>query len=336
MAIIGHQKQWSFLKKKFQLNQLSHAYLFTGPNEIGKKKFALEFTKLINCIDEKNKPVFVKASLGRSQTTGEAAGKEECQNCKLIEKEKHPDVLMVRPKEDKSEIEILQIREVQQFLSLKPYYSSFKTVIINEAEKMNQEAQSCFLKTLEEPKGRTLLILISSKPEMLLPTILSRCQIVKFFLVSLTEIKNYLVEKGVPTKKIEMLTNISDGKPGRVIKFLLEPDKITKEKQVLSEVLEVCNSDLAARFQYVKNLQEVNFNEMIDIFKRYFRELLLFKIGIDRFTEFDYFPLPSEKLKSYSLTKLKEIIKLVEIIDFRFSTTNVNPKLALEILLLEI
>lgn len=323
--LIGHQKQWNFLKKKFQLNQLSHVYLFTGPDEIGKKKFALEFSKLINCIDEKNKPTFACEL---------RTGKEECQNCKLIEKEKHPDVLMVRLKEDKSEIEIAQIRGVQQFLSLKPYYGSLKTVIVDEAEKMNQEAQSCFLKTLEEPKGRTLLILISSKPEMLLPTILSRCQTVKFFLVSLAEIKNYLIEKEIPAKKAEMLINISDGKPGRVIKFLLEPDKITKEKKVLNEILEVCNSDLAAKFRYVKNLQEVDFSEIIDIFKRYFRELLLFKMGINGFGEFDYFPPPSEKLKSYSLEKLKEAIRLAEIIGFRLSTTNINPKLALEILLL--
>lgn len=354
--LIGHQKQWNFLKKKFQLNQLSHVYLFTGPDEIGKKKFAFEFTKLINCIDPHHQNKFGEGASEKNKPTFACelrTGKEECQNCKLIEKEKHPDVLMVKPKEDKSvpksgdgrtgtparlsglgEIEIAQIRGVQQFLSLKPYYGSLKTVIVDEAEKMNQEAQSCFLKTLEEPKGRTLLILISSKPEMLLPTILSRCQTVKFFLVSLAEIKNYLIEKEIPAKKAEMLINISDGKPGRVIKFLLEPDKITKEKKVLNEILEVCNSDLAAKFRYVKNLQEVDFSEIIDIFKRYFRELLLFKIGINGFGEFDYFPPPSEKLKSYSLTKLKEAIRLAEIIGFRLSTTNVNPKLALEILLL--
>ncbi|MBU4274901.1 DNA polymerase III subunit delta' [Patescibacteria group bacterium] len=313
--LIGHQKQWNFLKRKFELNQLSHAYLFSGTEEIGKRTFALEFVKLI---------------------MSENANKEEkCQSCKLIEKGGHPDLLVISPKND-SEIQISKIREVQQFLKLKPYYSPFKAVIIDQAEKMGKDAQSCFLKTLEEPKGQTILILISSKPEMLLPTILSRCQMLKFFIVGLSEIKNYLIENKLPPKKAEMLANVSDGKPGRAIKFLLEPDKIEKEKKILDKILAICDSDLALKFQYVKNLEAPNFNNIIELFKRYFRQLLFFKIGINNFIDFNYFPPPSEKMKSYSLTKIKEIIRLADLIDFRITTTNANPKLALEVLLLEI
>lgn len=308
--LIGHKKQWDFLKKKIQSDQLSHAYLFRGPDGVGKKRFALDFVKSINCIDEKE--------------------------CKLIEEGKHPDVLIVKPKEDKSEIEISQVREVQQFLALKPYYGSFKAVIIDEAEKMNQQAQSCFLKTLEEPKGKTILILISSRPEMLLSTILSRCQTISFFIVALKEIKNYLMENGVQEKRAEMIASMSDNRPGRAIDFLLQPDKIEKENKSLKEVLEVCNSDLALKFKYVKNLQENSFGETIDIIKKYFRQLLFFKMGVNNFMELGYFPLPPEKLKSYSFAKLKEIIRLAEIIDFRLLTSNINPKLALEILLIEI
>lgn len=313
---MGHQKQWDFLKKRFQLNQLSHAYLFAGPEETGKRKFALEFVKLINC-------------LGNDE-------KSECQNCKLIEKERHPDVSMIRLKKDKSEIEISQIREIQQFLSLKPYYGSSKAVIIDEAHKMNQEAQSCFLKTLEEPKGKTILILISSRPEILLPTILSRCQIIKFFICPIAEIKNYLMKKGASAEKAEMFSGISEGKPGRAIKLLLEPDKIEKEKKILNEVQEICGSDLASKFQYVKNLPENDFYNLINAFQRYFRHLLFLKMGVSDLKDLNYFPSPSEKLKSYSIAKIKQVIKLIETIDFRLLTTNINPKLALEILLLEV
>jgi len=316
MNIVGHQKQWDFLKKRFESNQLSHAYLFAGPEEIGKRKFALELIKMINCQgnDEKG----------------------ECQNCKLIENEKHPDVLMVEVKKDKSEIEISQIREVQQFLSLKPYYSSFKAVIIDEAQKMNQEAQSCFLKTLEEPKGRTILILISSRPEILLPTILSRCQLIKFFACPITEIKNYLIKNGASEEKAEMFSSISEGKSGRAIKLFLEPDKMEKEKKILKEVQEICGLDLASKFQYVKNLPEEDFDNLINSFRRYFRYLLFLKIMGSDFKISNYYPSPSEKLKLYSIAKIKQIIKLIEVIDFRFLTTNINPKLALEILLLEL
>jgi len=296
--LIGHKKQWDFLKNKFEANQLSHAYLFCGPDEIGKKKFALELIKLITSID----------------------------------KDTHPDLFLVASKD---EIPIAKIREVQQFLTLKPYNSPFKAVIIDQAEKMNQEAQSCFLKTLEEPKGKTILILISSNPDMLFPTILSRCQIVKFFAVGLKEIEKYLAKNGITGKKAEMLAKICEGKPGRLINFLLEPDKMEKEKQTLNKIQELCNLDLAEKFQYAKNF-EGNFSDIINGFKKYFRQLLFVKMGIDNFSGIDYFPQPTEKLKSYSIPKLKQIIELAQTLDFRLLTTNANPKLALEILLLEV
>ena len=140
--IIGHNKQWEFLKNKLETGQLSHAYLFTGQEGIGKKIFAKEFAEFVGC--------------------------------------KFPDLTVVESDKGK-EIPIAKIREIQNFLAYKSYNGGFKIVVVDNAELMNQEAQSCFLKTLEEPKGKTLLLLISSKPDMILPTIYSRCQQVKFF-----------------------------------------------------------------------------------------------------------------------------------------------------------
>lgn len=299
---IGHKKQWSFLKEKFDSHQLSHAYLFAGPDEVGKKTLALDFAKMI---------------MGDS---------------KLIDQGAHPDFLMVSPK-DSSEIQINQIRGVQQFLNLKPYYSCYKIVVIDQADKMNRDAQGCFLKTLEEPKGQTLLILISSKPEILLSTILSRCQTVKFFIVGLNEIKDHLLKNKVA--EAEMLAHISDGRPGRAMSFVLDPGKMEREKQALDKLITVSSSDLASKFQYTKNVKDTDFNNTIELFKKYFRQLLFSKIGIKNFIDFGYFPQPPEKLKSYSLNKIKEVIKLAELIDSKITTTNVNPKLALEILLME-
>lgn len=123
--VIGHKKQWEFLRNKSELNQLSHAYLFSGAKEIGKKTLAIEFVKLLNCLGEK-KPC------------------QKCVNCQMIEKNSFPDFRIITRKEGKSEIDISQIREIQNFLSYKSYYGSFKTVVVDNAEGMNQEAQSCF------------------------------------------------------------------------------------------------------------------------------------------------------------------------------------------------
>ncbi|MBI3631713.1 MAG: DNA polymerase III subunit [Candidatus Staskawiczbacteria bacterium] len=270
--LTGHEKQWNFLKKKFESNQLAHAYLFSGEEKLGKKTLAKEFVKLISCTNAIQKPCGL------------------CRNCKDIENENYIDLLIVNLKTDKQEIEISQAREALNFLSYKSYHGSFKAVIIDGAETMNSETQSCFLKTLEEPKGKTILILISSRPEMLLGTILSRCQTIKFF----------------PFKKYE-----------------ISP----QEQQTLQELLNIINSDLATKFQYVKqiNLDGNNFKKILEILQRYFRYLLFSKLGIEK--------LISEN--NYSISKIKEVLKLLETINIQTSLTNASPKLALEILLME-
>lgn len=243
--LIGHKKQRDFLKKKFETSQLSHAYLFTGAREIGKKTFAKEFAELVDC--------------------------------------KFPDLMIVEPEEGK-EISIKKIREVQSFLAYKSYNGGFKMVIVDDAEKMNQEAQSCFLKTLEEPKGKTLLILISSKPDMLLPTIFSRCQTLKFF-----------KPKDLPEN----------------------PRRLKKENEILSSLMPLMNSTLAEKFKYVKSIDfdQQDLGEILEVMQKYFRKQLL-DDTLDK--------------------KAGNILNLIEDINNKFIFTNVNPKLALEILLMEI
>ena len=244
--LVGHKKQWEFLKRGFEQGQLSHAYLFTGQEGIGKKLFAKEFAEFIGC--------------------------------------KFPDLKIVIKKEDKSEIDIAQIREIQNFLSYKSYNGGVKTVLVDDAEKMNQEAQSCFLKTLEEPKGQTLIILISSKPDMFLPTIASRCQTIKFF------------------------------KPKD---FPQNPGKIKKEAEILENLLPVMSSTLADKFKYTKALDFEKFSagEILQVLQKHFRKQLL---------------------DDFSNEKAKKILELSDQINQKLLFTNANPKLALEILLMEI
>ncbi len=263
--LVGHKKQWEFLKKKHALNQLAHAYLFTGAEGIGKKMLILEFAESIGC--------------------------------------KFPDLLIIesinsessiKNKRDSLEIDIDQIREVQKFLSYKSYNGGYKIIIVDNAERMNAEAQDCFLKTLEEPKGNTLLVLISSKPDMLLPTIFSRCQTLKFF-----------KPKDLPKNS----------------------EKIEREQKILKDLLPVLNSSLAEKFKYVKSLdfssqggsafggEQQKLGEILEVLQKHFREILL---------------------TDYSNKKVKNIINLIEDLNNKFIFTNVNPKLALEILLMEL
>jgi DNA polymerase III subunit delta' len=265
----SHKKQWDFLKNKFESDQLSHAYLFTGAKGLGKKDFAEKFAELIGC---------------------------KFPDLKIVSEENKKDSLFG----DGGEIKISQIRDVQNFLSYKSYNGSYKVVIIDEAEKMNQEAQSCFLKTLEEPKGQTLLILVASKPDMLLPTIFSRCQTIKFL-----------------------------GKP------VLSAEKISEENKILQEFLQAAGGELSEKFKYAKSLdfQEQDLNRILNPFEKYLRYLLLKKIGVE---EKSYFSKIPSVLENYPVSKIKQIIKMNAEILNKMLFTNANPRLALEILLMEI
>ncbi len=244
--MVGHEKQFNFLKRKFESDQLSHAYLFSGEEGIEKKLFAKEFAGLVGC--------------------------------------KFPDLMIVEPNErdekfgDGGEIKIAKIREVQNFLSYKSYNGGFKIVIVDGAEKMNQEAQSCFLKTLEEPKGKTLLFLISSKPDLILPTIYSRCQQIKFS-----------KPKNLPQNK----------------------EKLEKEEEILKNLISVLDSDLAEKFKYVKaiDFEKQKATDIIYVLQKYLRK---------------------------DIIKNKKSLELTEEINKNLIFTNSSPKLALEILLMEI
>ena len=322
--IIGHQKQWRFLRKSVELGKISHSFLFFGPAHLGKNFLALEFIKLLNCENDllQKRPCQI------------------CRSCQDIEKEQHPDLLVIKPQN--KEIQISQIRELTNRLSLRSFMSPFKAAIVDQAHSMNQEAQTALLKTLEEPKGNTVLILITEYPEMLFPTILSRVQKIKFYPVKKKEIEDYLSQKGYPQDKIKLISSISFGKPGAALNFLLNPEKLKAEHQKIADLIRITadSSDLISRFQYAKRITQKtiespqNTREILESWLRYFRELFLMNLGVISHSE--GYPELQKVSKRYSLSKLWEIIEMLQKIIFFLSTTNINPRLALEILMLEL
>jgi len=316
--IVGHQKQWQFLKKSAELGKLPHGLLFYGQEQLGKKTLAIEFVKYLSCekTDSSKKPCQV------------------CRNCRDIQKGVCPDLILIEPEPSAKEIQISQIRNLIGKLSLRPYSADFKIAILDKAHLMSQEAQSCFLKFLEEPKGKALLILITEYPESLLPTILSRVQKIRFFPVKIKEIEKYLRGQGISKEKRRYLLAYSFEKPGLVFNFLSDFQKIEGQKKLISDLLKISDSDLADRFQYAKALSEKsseleakNLKEILDIWLRYFRSIFLSRIAGKK---------KDEPFSQYSLSKLKNIIKDIQTTDLLISTTNINPRLALEMLLMQL
>ena len=317
--LLGHQKQWQFLKESFFLGRIPHALLFSGEEKLGKKTLAIEFIKFINCLE---KDFSLRLTPYRNEVSG-AGPCQKCLSCQAIERRIHPDFIFIEPIDN--EIQVSQIRDLSLKLSEKPSFSSFKTAILDKAHLMNQEAQSAFLKTLEEPKGNTILILITEYPERLFSTILSRVQKIKFYPVKKEEIEKFLKERKIPKEEIEGMIKISLGKPGLIYDFLKNPEKLKEKKEKIRELIKILNSPISFRFQYAKELaSQNNLSEVLTIWLDYFRNILLSKLRGEG------------KEGKYSLLKLKNILRQIQRINFLISTTNVNQRLALEILLLEL
>ncbi len=230
---------------------------------------------------------------------------------------------------EKKEIRINQIRNLIWRLSLKTSLADYKVGIIDNAHLMNFEAQNCFLKTLEEPKGKTLLILITEYPEKLLPTILSRVQKIRFFPLKRKEIEDYLATQKVGEKEREEILIFSSGKPGLMMEFLFQPEKFKKTKKVILEIMKITNSDLNSRFQYAKKISQEfsNPEEILNIWQRYFRQILLKSVIESEENKF------SSSIPSY--LKLKNILEAIQNTRSLISDTNVNLRLALENLMLK-
>jgi len=301
--IIGHQKQWQFLENSYKLDRIAHAYLFHGPEMIGKRTFAVEFIKFLNCKNKSIKPC------------------EICRSCQDIEKNIYQDFFLVKTEQ---EIKIAQIRELEHYAGLTACVSAFKAVVVDQAHLMNQEAQNCLLKILEEPKSRSIFILITEHPDSLLPTILSRVQKIKFFLTQNSEIKDYLKKQNIPDNKINEIIHFCYGKPGLAKKFLSEPQLLENIKQEIKEFIGLFDSDMYKRFQYAKKISEYSpyqIKQVLDIWAGHIRETIIEKSQIS---------------SDYSLDKLKKILFRIQDIQSLLFKTNVNSKIAIETLMLEL
>ncbi len=227
-----------------------------------------------------------------------------CSACLSIDKKINSDFILVEQEED---IKINQIREIKRRMFLST--DSVKVTIIDKAHLMTKDSQNCFLKILEEPRKNTIFVLVTEYPDLLLPTVLSRVRQVKFFPVSNREIKKYISE--------EEAILFSLNRPGRAIE--LTSEKIKEYKKIIEDFKKISSANMASRFNEAKKITGENLSETFFIWLYYLRKKFL--------TE-------CERGENYTSTKkniknLQEISSLVE-------RTNVNAKLATELLLIKL
>ncbi len=198
--IIGQARPITILQSSLRSGDISHAYLFYGPEGIGKRMTALNFSKALNCLS----------------LTDDICG--ECLHCRKFDNGNFPDFLMVAPKDGSIKIET--IRELQKKVNFRPYEGKFKVVLIDGAEEMTLGAANSFLKTLEEPPGATVFILVCHNFNLMIPTIISRCQKIQFNLIPVEAIKNILVNKNqTAPKDAHLMATYSRGSLGKALEM---------------------------------------------------------------------------------------------------------------------
>lgn len=199
--IVGHKQSVKILIKAVSSGRVAHAYLFAGPEGVGKETTAMSFARALLC----SHPV-----------DGDACG--TCRECRQVSGGNHPDFYLVEPAG--SSIKIEQVREIQRRVPYCPYQGGRKIFLIRQAEAMTAEAANCILKTLEEPPGDTVFILLSARPQVLLPTILSRCQAIYFKAMSVPDLIRGLVNlKGVSEEEARLYASLSGGSMGRALSY---------------------------------------------------------------------------------------------------------------------
>ena len=315
--IIGHERVIENLKNAIDNNQISHSYLFEGEESIGKRMVALSFAKTLLCREEGLKPC------------------NKCNSCLKFDKLNHPDFRLIEP--EKNRISKETIDKLIKSMSIAPLESKRKIVIIDNSHEMGLEAQNGLLKTLEEPPSYINIILITSSSNNLIPTIISRCQVVKFYPVENKKIEELLkLNYNKTLEEANFIAHFTKGSVGKSIILSKSMDFSNKRDKTLEIIDNIVNGDKLTIFNAIDFFlgNKDSIEEILDIILYWFRDLLIYKeIG-----ESDII-INRDKMTLLSTQSFLNTNKINDIIEKTIETKediqrNINYQLSIETMLL--
>lgn len=318
--IIGHEQIKEHFQKAIENHKVSHAYILTGEAGMGRKSLANAFALTLLCEKGGSEPCM------------------ECHACKQVLSGNHPDLIYVTHEKPGS-IGVDDIREqINDTIMVRPYSSYYKIYIVDEAEKMTQQAQNALLKTIEEPPSYAIIILLTTNQDAFLPTILSRCVQLKLKPLRDFVVKSYLEgHLHVPEADADVYAAFARGNLGKAISLASSGDFKHMRTEVLHLLKHLKESDISELLDYIRKLKEDNLDiyDCLDFMQLWYRDILLYKVTKDMnlLVFKDEYRIINEISQNSAYEGLEQILEAIDKARARLDA-NVNMELAMELMLL--
>ncbi len=321
--ILGHQWAVDLLRQHAAQGTFRHAYLFTGPQGIGRRTLALRFFQALNCQEP--------------PSPGEPC--RTCRNCERIERMQHPDLAVVEADQVGGTLKVDQVRELQRSLSLSPYEARYRAALLLRFEEAHASAANALLKTLEEPPPQVVMFLTAESAERLLPTIVSRCELVRLRPLSIEMVQEGLHTRWkIPSEEAAFLAHLSGGRPGMALHLYKSPAELGLRQGWLNDHQRLLGVGRVERFAYSEShsKDKEQLRQLLLTWLSLWRDVMLRASGastpitnLDRQEEID--SLSGSLGLQAATTMTASLQHTLDLID-----RNVNARQALDILLLDL
>lgn len=320
--VIGHNDIIQYIQNAVSQDKVSHAYILNGERGSGKKMLADLFAMTLQCEEHTPNPC------------------GECHSCKQAKSGNHPDIIHVTH-EKPNTISVDDIRtQVNNDIVIKPYSSPYKIYIIPEADLLSVQAQNALLKTIEEPPAYAVIFLLTENAESLLPTIMSRCVMLKLRNIKTTLIKKYLMEQmQIPDYQADICAEFAQGNMGRAIMLASSEhfNEIKEETlQLLKHINEMEISEIVSAIKKI-GTYKLSINDYLDIIMIWYRDVLIYKAtkDVNGIVFADQLRYIKDRANKSSYEGIETILESLEKAKARLKA-NVNFDLVMELLLLTI